>query len=385
MIHYATFPMAFYTNRQRLLRVSLRIVVSLVLIFLLAWLGLAWYVHSHKDQIRVQLNEELEDRLNGEAKMGSMYISMFHSFPNISLAVSNVSLKDSLWDEHKHDLVQAKELYVRLNPWALLRNRVELKKVTISHGTIFLYTDSTGYANSYLLAKKKNNKRDRKTEIELFGMEDMHLWYVNKMKQKLFHLYFPWLEGNTNRSREKVDFRITAAAHVHEFNFNVTRGSYLKNQDLKLDFSMSYLLKDKHLKIPEQDLQIGNTTIQFGGNFYFGQNPPQFDIALKGRDVAYKTALAWVSPNIQRVMKAYDFAKPVSMNISVSGRMKYRSIPLIRILYTIDDNTFITPLGEIEHLSYTGEYFNEAVIGSGHGDNNSRLGLCNWHRCYAIW
>jgi hypothetical protein len=367
--------MAFYTNWQRLLRRTLRVVASLLILILLAWLGLAWYVNTHKKEILAEVSTGMSERIRGDLQIKSMELSMFHSFPNVALTLKDVTIQDSLWPVHRHSLLEAGEVYVRVNPFALLGNRLELQKITAAHGQIFFYADSTGYSNTYLVSRNDSSRNKRSTTFDKFGLEDMHLWYVNDMKQKLYHLHFKQLDGTIRQLGNEMKIRVNAFARVHEFNFNITRGSFIKDQDIRFDFSMTYKMDDKHLYIPEQDLTIGRYDIQFGGDFYFNKNPPAFAIMLRGKDIPYNTALSWVSPNIQKVMRNYDFEKPVSMNVSVSGLMKFRTIPLIRIIYTIKDNTLITPLGNIDNLSYTGEYFNETVIGSGHGDNNSRIGM----------
>ena len=368
-------PMAFSIHWPRLARRALRILSATAGVIILAWLALVWYVNAHKQEILADLTHILGEQMRGELHVDGIEPSLFHSFPDVSLALNGISLRDSLWQQHHHSLLEARSMYALMNPFALLSHRVEIRKLSIAHGSIYLFTDSAGYSNDYLLEQRDTSKKNHTALVDRFGMEDMHFWFVNMRKQKLFHLYFRQLEGASSQGGGVIHTRLAGAAHVYSLAFSTVRGSYLKDQDIAMDMALDYRISDKHLHIPEGKLRVRGLPITLGGDFYFNRTPAAFAIHLVGNDLPYKTALSWASQNIQRVLQPFAFLKPISMDMHVSGEMKYRTIPLIRATYSIVDNTLTTPLGNIEHLSYSGEYFNEATPGAGHGDDNSRIGL----------
>lgn len=367
--------MAFTIHWPRVLRRSLQVFAAIVGIVVLAWFGLAWYINANKEEIQAKVSSALGKRLRGDLQIGSMEPSMFRSFPDISLVMNDVRLQDSLWNQHRHSLLECRNLFVRINPVALLSRRVEINKIIAAHGSIFLFTDTAGYSNTYLLERRDTNKTNRTALVKQFGAQDMHFWFVNEMKQKRFHLLLKNLNGSATRDGDVMHFQSEANAHVYEFAFSLARGSYLRNQDLSFNLGVSYHISDKHLHIPEQLLNVSGTPLGFGGDFHFNTSPSSFAIHLSAKDVPYKTALAWASDNIQRTLRPYNFEKPVSMDVKISGVMKYRTIPLIRITYPIVDNTLITPLGNLEHISYSGVYSNEVYGDRLHTDDNSTIAL----------
>jgi hypothetical protein len=367
--------MAIQVSGRRVLRRALRVLIGAFGTILLAWLGLAWYINAHKAEILARVIATLSADLRGDLRIRSMEPSLYRSFPDISLTLQSVSLRDSMWAVHRHSLLEVSELYVRVNPFALLSQRTEIKKITAAHGSIFLYSDSAGYSNTYLLARRDTAKKNRTALISRFGLKDVHLWFVNDAKQKLFHLYFENLDGRATRTGDVMDMHIKSDAHIHEFNFNVSRGSYLHDQPLHLDMPLRYHLADKHLEIPDHRIRIARSPVSFGGNFYFNRSPAAFNIRLHTGSIAYKTAVSWMSPNISRRLESYDFSKPLALNARISGVMKYRNIPLVNLTYRIEDNRFHTPWGDIDDISYNGSYTNEAVQGAGHGDDNSRIAM----------
>src|SRR5690606_15534722 len=66
---------------------------------------------------------------------------------------------------------------------------------------------------------------------------------------------------------------------------------------------------------------------------------------------------------------------PVDLKAEISGRIKFRDTPLVRVQWIVEDNDFITPYGTIHNARFTGNFLNEKITGQGHGDENSMITL----------
>ncbi len=374
--------MRLHINWSRGLRRALRIFGGLLILLVLGWLGLAWYIYANKQEVLAKVTAILGERMRGEFHIRTMEPSLFVSFPNVALNLKDITLRDSLWDRHRHSLLEARNIYVCLNPFALIGKRVEITKLTAANGTIFVYTDSTGYSNTYLLSRQDTSKTNRTTLVERFALDDMHLYFVNKAKYKLFHLYIRYLDGRAARTGNTMDFSISGKVHVHEFNFNTVRGSYLHGQDLDLDLASSYFIEQKRLHIPLQSIGVGDSRVRFGGTFFFDRSPAAFALQLQSGGIRYKTAVSWLSPNIRKTLDSLDFERPLAIDAEVRGVMQYKSIPYVNVAYQTKDNTLTTPLGDFAGISFSGAFCNEAVPGAGHGDDNSRISMYGLH---ATW
>src|SRR6201992_1518922 len=147
---------------KEILRYILRIAGILLCLLFLAWAGLAIYVQLHKRSILDKAQNAFKERLQGDARIGSLDISFFRDFPSITVRLSAVSLRDSAWAQHHHDLLNAQNIYLTCNIWKSLFTRsVQMGKITLEHGQVYFYTDSTGYTNTYLLGKRKTEKPEK--------------------------------------------------------------------------------------------------------------------------------------------------------------------------------------------------------------------------------
>jgi uncharacterized protein involved in outer membrane biogenesis len=89
-----------------------------------------------------------------------------NDFPNLSIELKNVSIKDSLFDNHHHPLIQADKIFLRLNTMHLFSKALSFTKAEADNAEFYLFTDSSGYSNGYLLnSKNQSQKKDQDNTV----------------------------------------------------------------------------------------------------------------------------------------------------------------------------------------------------------------------------
>ena len=127
----------------------------------LFWVALAGYVELKKDTLLGKARTELNNRIGGTLQIGRLDISLLRHFPSVTLQLTDVSLRDSAWSQHHHDLLQAGNIYISCSLFrSILKRRIELSTVFVERGTVYFYTDSTGYSNTYLLRDRESFRRE---------------------------------------------------------------------------------------------------------------------------------------------------------------------------------------------------------------------------------
>ena len=99
---------------QKWLRITLIVSGGLLGILVLLWLGLALYIRQNRADILQQISDKLNDRLNGGTLViKDMVPSLVRSFPNVSVALEGVSIQDSLWNTHQHQLLDVARIFCK--------------------------------------------------------------------------------------------------------------------------------------------------------------------------------------------------------------------------------------------------------------------------------
>src|SRR5690606_2446227 len=119
--------------------------------------------------------QDISKHISGKLEIKEIEPAFFKGFPNISLRLKALQLKDSLVYRHQLPLICVQEVYVEFNVWSAFSKRPEIKKLTISKGEINLFKLKNGYNNLYLLRgkEKKRNKSKKSLHIKNIDLEQI--------------------------------------------------------------------------------------------------------------------------------------------------------------------------------------------------------------------
>ena len=99
----------------------MRILVILSALVLLAFIGGWIYLKQHKKQVITYIESEARKGLNGGSlHIGDISIGFKHTFPRIAFTIDTLTLRDSLWTSHHHDLISATRVYATLDFFKLI-------------------------------------------------------------------------------------------------------------------------------------------------------------------------------------------------------------------------------------------------------------------------
>lgn len=120
----------------------------LPLLLLLAVAGLPAYVAAHKAKVLAMVTAELNSHLDRQLCVGGVQTSFISHFPELSVKLENVALKDRRWAFYRHTLLAANTIDFPANTMALLKGNLAVSQVTVSDGAVDLFTYSSGYSNT---------------------------------------------------------------------------------------------------------------------------------------------------------------------------------------------------------------------------------------------
>ncbi len=369
----------------RWLRITLISAGSLVVLVIVLWLILALVIRSRKAEILAEISSQLSDRLNGQLTIRDMEPSLVRSFPQISVTLKDVMLKDSLYDRHKHALLDLKEVYVKVHTFALIRKRVSIREVSLENGNIYLFTDTLGYSNGYLLkGKERKDSAKAKTSpvISEFTLTNVKFTLENQQKWKMFRLDVKKLEGRMTTNDSGWQARIEPEILINDMQFNTSKGSYAKDKTLTGPMTLDYSSAHKILSIPQQTIRFNQQPVQLEGAFVFSEAPPAFRLNIKADAIPFKFASTLVTPNISAKLSPIDFEKPLDVVAEIRGHMKFRDTPYVRVSWVVRDNRLTGANVALDKVNFDGAFLNELVPGEGHNDANSRLSIYRFNAEY---
>jgi hypothetical protein len=368
--------------KKKYIRVSLRILCGLLVLILLLYVGLSWYVSSHKKELLQKATTEISSLLHGEVGIDDMSVSFFKNFPSLALQLKNISIRDSAFSQHGHPFLQVQNLYVRVNPFRLITGKIHISKLELDSGSLYLFTDTSGYTNTYLLKPKKKDStttaKKKQPASDLFSKIELHRFSFtqeDRIKDKLFDLHINDLSLKTSSSENGSLLDIDESILVRSLAFKKQNGVFLENHLLKGKFTIRLNAENGHLSFDSIPINISRQNFRLTGLFKLGREK-EFELKVYSQNMLVDFGRSLVTKKIARGVGLVPVTRPLDLQGTISGSLAGGD-PLVTVKWNTEHNEIRTPLMDFSDCSFTGMYTNEVQKGLPRKDPNSKVEVYN--------
>jgi hypothetical protein len=359
------------------------LIVSLITIYLIAYI----YVVANKKKIIAQVTEQISKKINGNVKIGDADISILKSFPKISVLINDVSITDTMFAQHQHPFFSAKEVFANLNIWKLIQKKPPLTGLRIQSGSIYLYTDTSGYTNTYMLKSKKDPEGGPKRtsgdiNLKNIQLRDFRITLDDRKKEKLHDFMVHDLYVKLEDNAETLVMSTDADILVNSLAFNLPRGTFLKGASFTGDFKLKYGKESQLLSFDSINVKLAGQKYNMSGSFDLGDKNPGFSLRLHVRDAVYSDIKMLLPKRIDSSLSIVTLNKPLDADAQLNGPL-HGGEPYIYAKWNVKKTHLTTPFLDFDDATFTGFYMNEMVPGLPRNDPNSMLSISNftatWH------
>lgn len=355
----------------------------MLLFFIAAYI----YVSANKKKIITQVTQQISDKLEGEVAIENADISFFKSFPRIAVYVENILITDTLYSTHKHAFFKAKELFINLNIFKLIKKESALSGIRVKQGSIFLYTDTAGYSNTYLLETKKDpqggpKKTDEAIFLKSIMLQQMRITLLDNKREKFHDFAIDELKVSLNDNGDNLLMKTKADILVKSLAFNVPNGTFLKEATFSGNFKLQYGKISKLLSFKEIDVKLSGHPYVLSGTFDMGDKNPAFTLKVKTEKVLYNDVKKLLPKRIDSSLSIASVSTPINAVVELRGPLRGGE-PFIKAMWDVKDASLKTNFMDFEKASFTGYYTNEVTPGMPRKDPNSVIKINNfnasWH------
>lgn len=372
----------------RVLKIVLKVIAALVVVIALLFFGSLWYITHNKSKVLKLVNDELNTKFDGTIIIGDMKPNFFQHFPNISLGLKNVLIRDKRFAEHHRTLLDAKDFSISVKAWPLLTGSLDINHIDISNAAVDLFTDSTGYSNRSVFRSGQPKKKEASStnnydsQLGRFSLTNVNFIVEDLQKKKRFD----FIANRLNGTMSNPDTGWNAAFHMDvtakSMAFNTKNGSFIKNKVLEGDLAAGYNSETGRLWVRSPSLDIADDPFVVSAVFQTLNKPSSFTIHLENDKAMWRRISALLSANIQKKLDQFNITKPIAVRGIISGSFAGGGDPSLYVTATVKDNTVITPGGTIENCSFGGVFSNEYEKGKGFSDDNSVIRLVEFKGTY---
>lgn len=331
------------------------------------------------------VQEKFNDSYNGTLTIKDIEPDLWKQFPNISLALRDVVIRDTLWKYHEIDFLNVKSIYLKLEFWPLLTGKIRLNKLIVSNGSMTLFENKDSIMNKGIFAKEKKKKKnaDNATfKINDFELENFDFKFTHYHNKKHFEIHIPVMVGRVDEMQDQLHIHANSVMRVHQFAFNTAKGSYFKEKDIKINIAFLFSTANNLLTLNQQSFIIDGNELRLSGKFYLGKEDNFFDVNIESDKIDFKQGLTWLPPTVQQSLDSFEFQRPINLKMHMEGRLKDQRIPFVAIKSTFDNNKLDSKFGNFDSLSFDMNYINGNIKDSLYGDEYSLIKITNLKALY---
>lgn len=345
------------------------------------------YVSINKQKIIRQVTAEISTHLNGEVSIGNIELSFLRNFPHVSVLLNNVSITDTMFKNHHHTFFKGKEIFVSIDVLKLISNQPPIKGIRLQTGELYLYTDSAGYTNTYLLHLKKDTatssqQTEAKNELNNLFLKDVRFIVDDSKKKKLHDLVINQLKVKVQNKEKQLLLVTKANILVKSLAFKTARGSFVKDKVFSGHFNMSFQKESKLLSFDSIDIKLSGHPFNLSGQLELAGAQPQFRLRMHTRKIPYDFIRSALPPKLDSALSIVDINNSLDANAEITGPLKGGE-PKIHVTWLARDIRLNSVFLDFEHATFSGFFINEVMPGLPRKDPNSKIELndftASWH------
>jgi len=366
---------------NKYLKWTLRSLGSFFALLLILLLVLKIYVGSNKTRLIAEATEKISEKIGGKIEIKDVGVSMFKNFPYLTISLQELKITDSLYAKHQHALVQAEAIYLRVNPLKLLILNVSLNRLRIEKGGFYIYKDSTGYCNEYLLkgnGKKKETKPNNQFNniLDNIVIRDFNVTINDQKELKLFDFQINEFLVKNKQVDSILYLQTKSNILVKSFSFKTTKGSFVENQLFEGNWDLKFNTKTPALLFDSMTINISKQPFVFKGGFHFGTQQ-SFDLDITTKQIKLDFAKKLLTKKIAKSVGLADVGAPLDVHTIIRGSLVGGGDPYIKAAFETKNAALKTPVMSFDSASFNGYYLNEVVAGQERTDENSTVVVQN--------
>lgn len=329
--------------------------------------GIEFWFYHNQQEIFEKVKVAVNDDINGTLDIEGFRFRPFQDGFGFNFTLSNVVLRDSLYAQHKTDLLNVKLIHVALDFGSFYKGVIRLQNLVLVDGSANLFVRKDGYSNLSIFGEKeqKNKKKDSKGDQLIDKLGRIHLSnfafrFADSLSGKKFGAVFRDVTNRVSYSDSSWNANINGPIFFEGLTFKPDKGGFLINQETFANLSVSYNQKERYLLIrPSSELRVASQdVIDIKGKFDLKEKPAHFNLHFGANKIEVSTAIKLLPKKVAQSIDAIGVKTKVDARVGVEGVFSHEP-PSVEVAFETDTFRYELPIGELHSMKAKGFYTNQ--------------------------
>lgn len=353
------------------------IVVGLIVVLFSVGLALVYF---YKKEILAEVSAQLKSAVHAEVVVGDVDITLFEEFPNFTLRLDNVFVRDTSARPGDPELFKTRTILLNLRTYKLFFKEVEFKNVEIHDGDVFIFRNTLGHSNLDAFRRQdttqttSDSTQTFQLTHEKIRFENVRFSYHDSLRNKFIEFRLAEVNSEVTHDSVGLTCKLQGAIDFGQLTFNVTRGSFLKDQATEVDLSFRYSRDSAKLVLHPSSLALKESRLELKGMFDFSENRTA-TLDISSNNLVYMEGLSVLPSTMRTNLSSLALEQPFGIDVHLETPLQPGSQPFVRINFDLRHNTFKSKPVTITDLSLKGIMTNQDDPALPFGNLNSTVRL----------
>lgn len=341
------------------------ILSSILLFFILAIVGISWYLYKNQEVIADYVLKELNSKQKGYTKLEKVNVDLLTNFPYISIDLRNVVFYPSKQDTLK-PIYKIQDIYLGFSYTDVAAGNYNVKRITVKKGELHIERYEDGSINLLLAKAIDNQKTDTsKTgkklsfDIKKITLEDLKITKKDFGQKSFVAVHFQKLKSSVKLTDKMVSNHIETKFEL--LKLEIEDSIWFKNKHLHWETDLDYHFDKKFLTIRPSQFELEEAEFAIKGTVDLAKNA-FLDLDISGKKPDFKLITSFAPPYIYEKLKNYKNKGEVYFKGRIVGEA-INGMPKIDLEFGCKNAQFINPdikNNSIKDLNISGFFTNGA-------------------------
>jgi hypothetical protein len=334
----------------------------------------------YKKEIIAEATSQLRSAIRAEVNIRDADITLFSEFPNFTLKLEDVNIKDPSARPGDPDVLTVSTVLVNVVTYKLFFKEIEFRSIRIVEGEFFVFRSKSGYSNLDVFKQQNDTATTAPDSAQDFHLtkekilfRNLRLAWHDSLLNKFIGLTLRDVETQVSHLDSLIACRMRGHIDFEHLTFNPSRGSFLKDQAANVSLAFNFLPDSARLRLEPSVLSLHESEFKVHGVFDFKEKNIVLDIS--SDQLNYREGLAVIPEAIAGKLSTLHVGKPFAIDVHLDAPMGQKTLPSVEVKFNLKDNEFQSSFITITGLSLDGVMTNHNDASKPISNNNSAVKL----------
>jgi hypothetical protein len=353
---------------------------GLITVLAISVLAVAYW---NRDQLLDKLTAQLNRGINGKFSIDKIDFTFLHNFPNFSITLHRVSLRDNQYERYQKELISAEKVVLDVNPYALMKKEIKINSLAVDAADVFIFKAVNGDTNIDVFKKQDTVQTDSTERSALFlnlqkiNFKNVSIVYADSGKRKFIDFQFLNTRHTFSQTDSGYTIDVNGKMHFDSLYFNPKGGSYLADKDALVNLNIRINRITNDLTIQPSSLIFEKNQIHLSGRFQLQKEGP-YALLFTATHINPAEATQLLNKKLMRSLSKFKINDPVDVTVHLAGKSIPGYVPDVDIEFETTNAKFQYGTLDFTSLSLKGLFTNHLDSLKPKDNNNSKVTITSF-------